>query len=77
MIAPFAPHIAEEVWARLGHAESLAYAAFPTANPTLVTVEQLEYPVQVNRKVRARLKLPADTEPTAVQEAALQHPRVI
>jgi leucyl-tRNA synthetase len=77
MIAPFAPHIAEELWARLGHADSLAYAAFPTANPALVTAEQLEYPVQVNGKVRARLQLPADTERTAVQEAALQHPRVV
>ena len=77
MIAPFTPHIAEELWARLGHADSLAYAAFPTANPTLVTTEQLEYPVQINGKVRARLQLPADTEQTAVQQAALQHPRVV
>jgi leucyl-tRNA synthetase len=77
MIAPFTPHIAEELWARLGHVESLAYAAFPTADPALITAEQLEYPMQVNGKVRARLRLPADTEPTALQDAALQHPRVI
>jgi len=77
MIAPFTPHIAEELWARLGHVESLAYAAFPTADPALITAEQHEYPVQVNGKVRARLRLPADTEPTALQHAALQHPRVI
>ena len=77
MIAPFTPHIAEELWARLGHVESLAYAAFPTADPALIIAEQLEYPVQVNGKVRARLRLPADAEPAAVQHAALQHPRVI
>jgi leucyl-tRNA synthetase len=77
MLAPFTPHIAEELWVRLGHAESLTYAAFPTANPALVTAEQLEYPVQVNGKVRARLRLPADTEPSALQDAALQHPRVV
>jgi leucyl-tRNA synthetase len=77
MIAPFTPHIAEELWARLGHEGSLAYAAFPTADPAMVTAAQLEYPVQVNGKVRARLQLPADTEPAAVQEAALQHPRVV
>jgi leucyl-tRNA synthetase len=77
MIAPFTPHIAEELWARLGHVESLAYAAFPTADPALITADQLEYPVQVNGKVRARLQLPADTEPTAVQDAALQHPRIV
>jgi leucyl-tRNA synthetase len=77
MIAPFTPHIAEELWARLGHVESLAYAAYPTADPALVIPDQLEYPVQVNGKVRARLRLPADTEPTAVQAAALEHPRVV
>jgi leucyl-tRNA synthetase len=77
MIAPFTPHIAEELWARLGHVESLAYAAFPTADPALIIAEQLEYPVQVNGKVRARLRLPADTEPAALQHAALQHPRVV
>jgi leucyl-tRNA synthetase len=77
MIAPFTPHIAEELWARLGHTESLAYVAFPTADPPLVTAEQLEYPVQINGKVRARLRLPADTEPAAVRQAALQHPRVV
>jgi leucyl-tRNA synthetase len=54
MIAPFTPHIAEELWARLGQVETLAYAAFPTADPALITAEQLEYPVQVNGKVRAR-----------------------
>jgi leucyl-tRNA synthetase len=77
MIAPFTPHIAEELWARLGHPQTLAYADFPAADPALVTAEQLEYPVQVNGKVRARLQLPADAEPTDVQQAALQHPRVI
>jgi leucyl-tRNA synthetase len=77
MIAPFTPHIAEELWARLGHAESLAYTAFPTADPALIIAEQLEYPVQINGKVRARLRLPADAEPAALQDAALQHPRVI
>jgi len=77
MIAPFTPHIAEELWARLGHSESLAYAAFPTADPALIIAEQLEYPVQINGKVRARLRLPADAEPAALQDAALQHPRVI
>ncbi len=77
MISPFTPHVAEELWARLGHAESLAYAPFPVADEGLVTAEQVEYPVQVNGRVRARLQLPADTEPDAVQRAALQHPRVV
>jgi leucyl-tRNA synthetase len=77
MIAPFTPHVAEELWARLGRTGSVAYAAFPTADPAQITAEQVEYPVQVNGKVRARLQLPADTDPAAVQEAALRHPRLV
>jgi leucyl-tRNA synthetase len=77
MIAPIHPTNRRRTWTRPGHAKSLAYAAFATADPALLTAERLEYPVQVNGNVRARPQLPADTEPTAVQKAALQHPRVI
>lgn len=77
MLAPFAltsPRSSGPGWATTSR---LAYAAFSTADPALVTAEQLEYPVQVNGKMRARLLLPADIAPAAVQEAALQHPRII
>ena len=52
MTAPFAPHIAEELWQRLGHTDSLAYADFPVADPALLVAETVTYPVQVNGKVR-------------------------
>ena len=52
MTAPLAPHIAEEMWARLGHPESLAHGPFPEADPALLVAEQVEYPVQVKGKVR-------------------------
>ena len=55
MLAPLAPHMAEELWSRLGHAESLAYEPFPVADRAVLVAETVEYPVQVNGKVRARV----------------------
>ena len=55
MLAPLAPHAAEELWQRLGHPESLAWERFPDADPALLVEDTVEVPVQVNGKVRARL----------------------
>ncbi|SDZ07463.1 leucyl-tRNA synthetase [Micromonospora pattaloongensis] len=71
MLAPFAPHVAEELWQRLGHADSLAYADFPVADPALLRAESVTYPVQVNGKVRGRVEVPADATEAQVREAAL------
>ena len=60
MVAPLAPHIAEELWARLGHPGSLAYAPFPVADPALAAEPTVELPVQVNGKVRFTIEVPAD-----------------
>ena len=54
MVAPLAPHVAEEVWARLGHAESLAYEPFPEPDAAYLVVEEVEIPVQIDGKVRGR-----------------------
>jgi leucyl-tRNA synthetase len=59
MTAPLAPHIAEELWSRLGHPDSLAYAPFPEADPALVAEATVELPVQVNGKVRFTVEVPA------------------
>jgi leucyl-tRNA synthetase len=58
MVAPLAPHIAEELWERLGHGDTLAYEAFPAADPAWLAVDTVEVPVQVNGKVRARITVP-------------------
>ncbi|NLU77492.1 leucine--tRNA ligase [Micromonospora sp. HNM0581] len=71
MVAPFAPHIAEELWQRLGHPTSLTYADFPVADPALLVAETVTYPVQVNGKVRGRIEVPADAAEEAVRSAAL------
>ena len=55
MVAPLAPHIAEELWARLGHADTLAYEPFPSADEAWLVEDTVEVPVQVNGKVRARI----------------------
>jgi leucyl-tRNA synthetase len=60
LLAPLAPHIAEELWQRLGHAESLAYHAWPIADPAFLKADVLEIPVQVNGKVRGKIRIPAE-----------------
>ncbi len=71
MLAPFAPHIAEELWQRLGHPDSLAYAPFPVADPALLVAETVTYPVQINGKVRGRVEVAADAPQEEVRLAAL------
>jgi leucyl-tRNA synthetase len=71
MLAPFAPHIAEELWQRLGHADSLAYVDFPVADTSLLVAETVTYPVQVNGKVRGRVEVPAGATEDDVRSVAL------
>ncbi len=76
MVAPLAPHIAEELWSRLGHDRTLAYEAFPEADPALLVDDTVEYPVQVNGKVRSRIVVPAGAPPAEVEAAALADAKV-
>ncbi|HWB37579.1 MAG TPA: leucine--tRNA ligase, partial [Rugosimonospora sp.] len=71
MVSPFAPHLAEELWQRLGHDESLAYADFPVADPALLVAASVTYPVQVNGKVRGRIEVAADAAEDEVRAAAV------
>jgi len=70
MLAPLAPHAAEELWSRLGHGETLAFEDFPTADPTWLVVDTVEIPVQVNGKVRGKVVVGADADDVAIEEAA-------
>jgi leucyl-tRNA synthetase len=76
MLAPLAPHVAEELWARLGHERSLAFEAFPVADPALLASETVEYPVQVNGKVRSRLVVPAEADAATIEAAALADEKI-
>ncbi|MFM7252050.1 MAG: class I tRNA ligase family protein, partial [Ilumatobacteraceae bacterium] len=76
MVAPFAPHMAEELWSRLGHATSITHHPFPVADPAFLVSDTVEYPVQVNGKVRARITVAADADSASVEAAALADERV-
>lgn len=77
MTAPLAPHIAEELWQRLGHETSLAHGPFPQADPAALTVAEIEYPIQVKGKVRSRITVPADASVEQVQAVALADERIV
>jgi leucyl-tRNA synthetase len=75
MVAPLAPHIAEELWARLGHASSLAYADFPQADPELARPQNVTVPVQVNGRTRFRIEVPAGLNAADVEAAVRADPQ--
>jgi leucyl-tRNA synthetase len=76
MLAPLAPHLAEELWLRLGHLASLAYGPFPVVDPAYLVEDTVEYPVQVNGKVRGRVVVAADADEDTLKAAALSDEKV-
>lgn len=75
LISPFAPHIAEELWSKLGHEESVAYAKFPEFNPSYLVEANFNYPVSFNGKTRFQLELPTEMDVKAIEEAVLADER--
>jgi leucyl-tRNA synthetase len=69
-LAPFAPHVAEELWSRLGHASSVATAPWPSADPRWLVRDEIEYVVQVDGKLRGKAVVPKDAARDAVEAAA-------
>lgn len=76
LLAPMAPHMAEELWARLGHTTSITFAAFPVADPAMLVADTVEYPVQINGKVRSRVTVAADAAADDVQAIAMADEKV-
>ena len=70
MLAPLAPHLAEELWQRMGHSESLAYAPWPVAEEKWLVEDTIKLVVQVNGKVRSTVHVPADASKEAILEAS-------
>ena len=71
MIAPIAPHIAEELWQRLGHDDTITYANFPTFDEKWLVDDEIELPVQINGKVRSRIMVPTEANRDQIAAIAL------
>jgi leucyl-tRNA synthetase len=77
MISPFAPHMAEELWERLGHAGGIVAAGWPAFDEAVAKAEEVVIPVQINGKLRARLTVPADISEEQLRQIALSDPAVV
>ena len=77
MASPLVPHVAEELWRKLGHNDTITYANFPVADPAFLVDDEIELPVQVNGKVRGRVIVASDADADAIQAAALADDKVI
>jgi leucyl-tRNA synthetase len=71
LLSPIAPHIAEELWQKLGHGESITYAAWPTYDEALTVDDEVEIVVQVNGKIADRVKIANGIDEAAMQDIAL------
>ena len=76
MVAPLAPHLAEELWRRLGHEGSLAHGPFPAVDERYLVDDTVELPVQVNGKVRGKITVAADADKATLEAAALADEKV-
>ncbi len=73
LIAPYAPHIAEEVWAAMGHETSICDAEFPVCNEAYLVESNTKYPISFNGKVRFTMELPADMSKEEVEKTVLSN----
>jgi leucyl-tRNA synthetase len=71
LLAPFAPHMSEELWADLGHSESVHLASWPSWNEEYLKENSISYPISINGKTRTTLELPADMEADEIEKIVL------
>jgi len=76
LLSPFAPHLSEELWHRLGHKDSILKQAWPKYDPDLIVEEEITIPVQVNGKLRDTIVVPAEAQDDLLKEKALASERV-
>ncbi|YCA43234.1 leucine--tRNA ligase [Bacillus sp. JZ8] len=76
LIAPITPHIAEELWSKLGGSETISYEAWPAYDESKLVDDEIEIVVQINGKVRAKLKVPAETTREGLQDLAMEDSKV-
>jgi leucyl-tRNA synthetase len=76
LLSPLCPHLAEEMWQRLGHSETITYRDFPIADPALLASDTIEIPVQINGKVRSRIVIAVGASRDELYAAAMADPKV-
>jgi leucyl-tRNA synthetase len=76
ILAPFAPHIAEELWERLGHKNTLVYESWPQYDKELIKEKEIERAVQVNGKVKDRIVTDANADEQQIRQKALANEKV-
>ena len=76
VLAPFAPHLAEELWNRLGHDDTLTYEPWPAHDEELVRDAEVEIAVQVLGKIKGRVMVPTDADEETIKQVAMAEPRV-
>jgi leucyl-tRNA synthetase len=77
LLAPLAPHVAEEMWAKLGHEPTIGFADFPEADPAELVDDTVTLVVQVNGKVRERVEVPNNADAATIEATALALPRIV
>ena len=77
ILAPFSPHITEEIWEKLGHKDSLAFEPWPEYDRELIKEKEIELAVQVNGKIRDRIVVAAETDEEQIKQKALGSEKVI
>lgn len=77
MTAPVAPHIAEELWNKLGHEDTITFVDFPTFDEKWLKDDEIEIPIQVMGKVKSRVSVPADADEDTVLAAALADEKIV
>jgi leucyl-tRNA synthetase len=76
MLSPLCPHIAEEIWHRLGHSTTITYQPFPVADASLLASDTIEIPVQINGKVKHRINVAVGADQAATKATAMADPKV-
>ena len=77
LISPYAPHIAEELWHKLGHQESISEALFPVFDARHLVESSKEYPISFNGKMRFKMELPLDMSKQQIEAAVMANPKTI
>ena len=77
LVSPYAPHLSEELWEKLGHATSVEFEKFPAFEEKYLVEDEIEYPVSFNGKMRFKMALPADLTSQQIEEIAMKDVRVL